>query len=166
MLDLVKSRKVYYPVAAVLVFVAAFVYSFLSNYEEVPFERPDRVVLGDGFGNVPLTGVGATVEGWSDSFKCAAYSANRIFFKVTTREGRFFTKANEPYSLVYKALESGDALLAIYFFSDTEMPEPWIYEKDGLIGTVGLDHAHWALPVFFRDPKTPCGRRSFAASGS
>ena len=166
MLDLLKNRRIQYAAGAVATFVVTFAVTFSSSYKEVPPERPDRVVLNASLAGLPLTGDEATASGWADPLRCAAYSANRIRFNVSTREGRFLSKEGESYFLVYRASEANDALLAIYFFSDSEMPAPWLYEKDGLIGVLGLEFEHWGLPIFFRYHGQPCGQRSFAASGS
>ena len=99
--------------------------------------------------DMPLTAAEAVAAGWKDPVLCSS------------GRGKYFqrSKAGEdpPYFLMY---DTDDEFIGIYLFSDTEMPAPW-KRTDELLAGGGIavvDHEHWGMFVYFKEPTRACTR--------
>ena len=115
--------------------------NLITSWSEVPWGFEDPMV------DLPQTAAEAVAAGWKDPILCAV------------GRGRYFQKdpggEDVPYFLMY---DGRDELLGVYLLSETEMPAPW-QRLDELLGGGSLpviDHEHWGLFVYFKDPARAC----------
>ena len=167
---MLRKRWVQVAIAYPAAFVIAFLMTFFPNQKEVPLERPDRVVFNDNLAalseTVPLTGAAASaLHGWVDPIRCNIIQQRSLTIDIpgSFRRGRYFYREGASYALQYTGVKAHDALLGVYFVSETEMPGPWHAITEGILGWDGLNFPHWGLAVFFRTQDTPCGKASRGA---
>ena len=158
MLNMLRKRWVQYFFGALGFLLVGFSVGLIV-LEEIPPERPDRVVLNGGSPDlarpIALTDAAAIAEGWKDPMECRKTQQLRAL----RNPGKYFAREPEdqraPYLLVYTV---EGALLGIYFFSETQMPPPWEYQEAGLFTVAPMDFEHWGLHVHFQDWKAACGK--------
>ena len=96
---------------------------------------------------LPLTAAAAVAAGWVDPVLCSP------------GRGKYFRRGeagqNPPYFLMYS---TGDELIGVYLYSDSEMPAPWkrLHVLRGGGGVTMVDHEHWGMFVYFTDPTRAC----------
>ena len=159
MLKLLRKRWVQYLLGGLGFLLVGLAVGVIVFIEEIPPERPDRVLLNAGSTGlaqtIPLTDSAAAAEGWQDPRACR--KTRRL--RVLRNPGKYFAlesaSRSVPYLLVYTV---DGALLGIYFFSETEMPTPWEHEEEKLYAVDTMNFEHWGLHVHFQDWKTACGK--------
>ena len=81
-------------------------------------------------------------NGWTEQSSCVQNT------------GRFFTKGNLPYSLLYNIQ---DELIGVYLISKSEKPLPWKKLESLSAGSKTIiDYEHWSLVVHLKNPANAC----------
>ena len=139
-----------YVLGAVFLLAVGAVIGLNLSPPEVESDYGDRIVLTTGLKgavDLPTTAAAATEKGWKDSVRC---------FRG---KGRYFEHTDEDGNLnpIVLAFNNGDELIGVYLTSRIEMPAPWEYKPNGLLGMTNYEFEHWSLPVYLKDPTLACG---------
>ena len=120
---------------------------------EVESAYGDRIVVTTGAkgaaADLPITAAAAVEAGWKDLVRC--FRGKGRYFEHIDAEGNL-----NPFVLAYN---NEDELIGVYLTSKIEMPAPWEYKPNGLLGVTNYEFEHWSLPVYLRiqsaDPYNP-----------
>ena len=150
--DLVYDRRFQLVAFAVAMAVIGAIIGLFVSSSGAESGLGDRVEVSTGAGakineSLPLTATLAKTAGWKDLVEC--FNGKGRYFERTDGQGQ-----PGAYLLAYNV---DDELIGVHLVSRFAMTTPpWEYMPDGLIGVTSYEFEHWALPVFFKDPKLAC----------